>query len=182
MDKKTILVVGLIGLAVLGFLAVSGKSKKNKAAADLKAQEDAKAQADAKVRADAAEKKRQEDLARMNDPERKKLYDDIYLGLIKFITDKINDNYQRMKEFGIKNNTEEGLAQLENLHRGELIEVKGNALKWWNENLNTFNQMSIDEINFFLMAMKDPMSIQNDPFLFRQAQEFITKYPNLNLE
>jgi hypothetical protein len=175
MDKKTILVVGIIGLAVLGFLAIN-KNKKAKSDAD------AQAQADAKMKADAAEKKRQEDLIRMKDPERKKLYDDIYLGLIKFLTDKINANYQRMKEFGIKNNTEEGLAQLENLHRGELIGVNGTALKWWNERLDTFNKMSIDEIKFFLMAMKDPMSIQNDPFLFRQAQELISKYPNINFE
>ena len=175
MDKKTILVVGIIGLAVLGFLAIN-KNKKAKSDAD------AQAQADAKMKSDAAEKKRQEELARMNDPERKKLYDDIYLALIKFLTDKINANYDRMKEMGKGKGVEGEAERLENLTKGELLGVKVNALKWWNENLNTFNQMSIDEIKFFLMAIKDPMSIQDDPFLFRQAQELATKYPNVNLE
>lgn len=168
MNKKLILGLGILGLAALGLLYVTNKNKK------------AKSDVDSKAKADAAEKKRQEDLARMNDPERKKLYDDIYLGLIKFLTDKINANYDRMIEMSKGVEGEED--RLQNFRKGELVGVNGAALKWWNERLDTFNKMSIDEIKLLLMVIKEPMSIQNDPFLFRQVQELVNKYPNINIE
>ena len=165
MDKKLILVVGIIGLGVLGFLAVSGKSKKNKDAA-------AQAQADAQAKAAAAEKKRQEDLARMNDPERKKLYDDIYLAIVELYKNAPENSVSLGKKAGDSRGnvlTEE--AKLQN--------ANSNAYKKYEGSLPIFNQMSISELKLVLEYLKDPNMLSKDAFKFREWADLITKFPIL---
>jgi hypothetical protein len=171
MNKKLILGLGIFGLAALGLLYVTNKNKK------------AKSDIDAKAKADAAEKKRQEDLARMNDPERKKLYDDIYLAMVKLLTNKINANYDRMIERCTTDVIDgDCISNLENRRRGELVGVNAIVVKWYNERLDTFNQMNIDELSLYLKILTSTDSILNEPFLYRQASELMAKYPKLEFE
>ena len=165
MDKKTILVVGIIGLAVLGFLAIN-KNKKAKSDAD------AQAQADAKMKADAAEKKRQEELARMNDPERKKLYDDIYLAIVE-LHKNVPENSVSLGKKAVDSRenvlTEEAKLQNANF----------NAYKKYEGLLPTLNQMSISELKLVLEYLKDPNMLSKDAFKFREWADLITKFPIL---
>ena len=156
MNKKLIVGLGILGLAALGFLAFKNKGKNS---------------ADSKAQADAAEKKRQEDLARINDPERKKLYDDIYLAIVEKIKNlPENDGGKEIiLPDGSKAET--------------IVEIVANAnqsaYRQYESLLPTFNKMSIAELKVLLEVAKNPNEINKDAFKFREWADLVTKFPIL---
>lgn|GEM_PF-7029536 len=172
MDKKLILGIGILVLAGFGYLYVTNQEKNKK----TKAEADEKAQANLKAISDAAEKKRQDDLARMNDPQRKKLYDEIYLALV--------EQYKKMQDYMKANQSNYGGQW--NLGMGNMNDVNRAANTDYTCLTDELNKMSTQQLGLALkvtkMKSEGESGIVNDPFLFREIQDFITQFPKIGAD
>jgi acyl-CoA synthetase (NDP forming) len=153
MEKNTKILLGVLGVGVVGaYLFLSNKKKKQ-----IEAQQREEAQRE--------EARRIAEKQRVNDPERKKIYEDIYVKMMETILTSAKD--------GATISNRATYAQREAI----LIKYENLVAK--------LNLLSIDDLKKFKKyfdALADKNDdFLNDPFQFKEFEDFRRQHPDLGI-
>jgi hypothetical protein len=154
MENATKGIIGLAGAGVIAAAFFLWNNKKKKAF--TLASQAAASQASANAR--------QLELAKMNDPERKAAYDNVYKALVKMYEGELQSQINDKIDGGIRG--ESGALMLANDHYDDISPI--------------FSNLSVDEINIVLTYLSNgDTAFDSDAFAFRSFKTLATKYPKL---